>query len=99
MGISAISASNSYSSISNIGSQSNAEQLKLEKQKLQRELQQLESSPSGKSNQTKEKTLEQEISKIEQEIQQAGTGSTASGNQAPIKDQGSSPSSEFNTLG
>ncbi len=77
MDISAISGSNSYSPVNNLGSQSNAEQLKLEEQKLQKELNQLKTKPADKSNQTKEKALEREISKIEQEIQNSGNGSSA----------------------
>ena len=77
MSISAISSSNTYSAAGSVSSQSNVEQLKLEEQKLQKELQQLKVKSSGKSNQVKEKTLEQEISKIEQKIRQAEDGSTS----------------------
>lgn len=87
MSISAVSASNNYPAIGSVGSQSNVEQLKLEEQKLQKELQQLKVKSSGKSNQMKEKALEQEISKIQQEIQQAGNGSSASSTQPSAQNQ------------
>lgn len=87
MSISAISASNNYSAVGSAGSQSNVEQLKLEEQKLQKELQQIKVKSSGKSNQMKEKALEQEISKIQQEIQQAGNSSSASSTQSSTQNQ------------
>ena len=92
MSISAISASNTYSAAGSVSSQSNVEQLKLEEQKLQKELQQLKVKSSGKSNQMKEKALEQEISKIQQEIQQAGNGASASNAQPSAENQGSDSS-------
>ena len=87
MSISAISTSNNYSAIGSVGSQSNVEQLKLEEQKLQKELQQVKVKSSGKSSQMKEKALEQEISKIQQEIQQARNGSSAPNTQSSTQNQ------------